>query len=119
MSKRLSDELHDFFLKYEAVLVTAASYVHTKCERGQKYTKTRDVARWVANDLPSLYASVFGRGEQKHLRPYRVESMLAHARFLGAYDVLGIRGVPGRGLTAAGPRPMARGAGHLRLVKSA
>lgn len=117
-----SAELGDFFTKYEAVLSLAAAYVRRKHERGQRYTKTEDIARWVAHDLPSVYARAFGQGEQKHLRVYRVLSMLSHARFLGAYEPLGIRGVPGRGLTVLGamgaPRK-ARGARHLRLVESA
>ena len=118
---KVSAELATFFAKYEAVLAMAASYVHTKHARGQRYTRTSDVARWVAHDLPSLYAQVFGKGDQRHVRAYRVESMLSHARFLGAYEMLGIRGVPGRGLTTAGARgsvKKARGARHLRLVKA-
>lgn len=118
-----SAELAEFFTKYEAVLVLTASYVHTKHARGQLYTKTEDVARWVAHDLPSVYAATFGRGEQKHLRLYRVLSMLSHARFLGAYEALGLRGVPGRGLTVSGAHGKgsvrkAHGARHLRLVKA-
>lgn len=118
-AKRPAGDLAEFFERYSAVLETVAKYVHAKVERGQQYTTTKSVARWIAHDLPTLYRKTFGK-TPKPLKVWRVMGMLSHARYLGAYDHLDIRSVPGRGLTVVStPR---KGSGKrmragLRVIK--
>lgn len=103
-------DLAEFFARYGAVLEHAASYVHGRTKRGQRYTTTEEVARWIGHDLPTLYRQTFGR-TPKELKTWRVASMLAHATYLGAMDALDVRCVRGRGFTPAKQR-----AKHLRRV---
>lgn len=118
-AKRPTGDLAEFFERYSAVLETVAKYVHAKVERGQQYTTTKSVSRWIAHDLPTLYRKTFGK-TPKPLKVWRVMGMLSHANYLGAYGHLDIRCVPGRGLTVVStPR---KGSGKrmragLRVIK--
>jgi hypothetical protein len=118
-AKRPTGDLAEFFERYGAVLETVAKYVHAKVERGHVHTPTKQAARWIAHDLPTLYRKTFGK-TPKALKVWRVMSMLSHARYLGAYEALDIRCVPGRGLTVVStPR---KGSGKrmradLRVIK--
>lgn len=113
--KKVRGELGEFFERYGAVLESVASFVHAKVERGQKYTTTEAVSRWIAHDLPTLYRNTFGR-TPKALKTWRVRTMLSNANYLGAYGHLDIRTVPGKGLTVvSSPR---KGSGRrLRVIK--
>lgn len=118
--KKVRGELGEFFERYGAVLESVSSYVHAKVERGQKYTPTKDVARWIAHDLPTLYRNTFGR-TPKPLKTWRVMTMLSNANYLGAYGHLDIVVRRGRGLTIAseprkGSGKRIRRAG-LRVIK--
>lgn len=129
-AKRPVGDLNEFFERYGAVLETVAKFVHAKVERGQQYTPTKVVAKWIAHDLPTLYRKTFGK-TPKPLKVWRVMGMLSHANYLGAYLGLDIRSVPGRGLTVvseprkgSGKRIRAASAGkakvriiNLRIIK--
>jgi hypothetical protein len=91
-AKRPTGDLAEFFERYGAVLETVAKYVHAKVERGHVHTPTKQAARWIAHDLPTLYRKTFGK-TPKALKVWRVMSMLSHARYLGAYEALDIRGL--------------------------
>jgi hypothetical protein len=97
-TRRPAGDLGEFFERYGSILETVARYVHAKVERGHVHTPTKQAARWIAHDLPTLYRKTFGK-TPKALKVWRVMSMLSHARYLGAYEALDIRCVPGRGLT--------------------
>lgn len=122
-AKRPAGDLGEFFERYGSVLETVAKFVHAKVERGQIHTPTKNVAKWIAHDLPTLYRKTFGK-TPKPLKVWRVMGMLSHARYLGAYAALDIRCVPGRGLTVvseprkgSGKRIRAASAGKFRVIK--
>lgn len=122
-AKRPTGDLAEFFERYSAVLEKVASYVHSRVDRGREYTTTKEASRWIAHDLPTLYRKTFGK-TPKPLKIWRVMGMLSHAKYLGAYDQLDIRSVPGRGLTVvstprkgSGKRIRAAAKGKLRVIK--
>lgn len=105
--------LAEFHERYAAVLEAVARRVHHLAERGQKYTPTRELARWVARDLPTLYRQTFGKGGPKPLREWRVKTMLSNANYLGAFEALDIKAQRGKGLTTV----VAPRRGRLKLIQ--
>jgi hypothetical protein len=92
------EALEDFFRVYETVLKIVSNRVHALVDRGVKYTPTREVAQWVAHDLPATFRKAFGH-VPKPLKTWRMLTFMSNAAYLGAYESLDIRSVPGRGLT--------------------
>lgn len=105
-------KLTEFHQRYAAVLSAVASRVHHLVERGQTFTPTKDLARWIAHDLPTLYRQTFGR-TAKPLKTWRVLTMLSNANYLGAFEDLDIRAVRGKGLTTV----VAPRRGRLKLIQ--
>lgn len=87
----------NFVTRYQSVIEACARFVHEKCaKRGVKHVTTAQLARWVANDLPTLYRKTFG-STPKHLKVWRVKTMISNAVFLGAFESHDIAAVHGRG----------------------
>ena len=105
--------LAEFNDRYAAVLEAVARRIHYLVERGQKYTPTHELARWVARDLPTLYRQTFDKGGVLPLKEWRVKTMLANANYLGAFLALDIKAQRGKGLTSI-VRPRRR---NLTLIK--
>jgi hypothetical protein len=112
---RATTNLDEFYTRYSAVLEAVASRVHALVGRGQKYSSTYDLARWIAHDLPTLYRQTFG-STPKPLRIWRVKTMLSNANYLGAYDALDIKTVRGKGVTTE-VKPRTRGKAKLRVIR--
>jgi len=112
--------LDEFYTRYSAVLEAVARRVHALVERGQKYTSSEALARWIGHDLPTLYRNTFG-STPKPLRVWRVKTMLSNANYLGAFDALDIRSVRGKGVTTVvEPRvakKVRRGRAKLRVIR--
>ena len=112
-AKKRSSDVGEFFMRYGAVLEAVARRVHYLAGRGQKYTPTKELARWVAKDLPTLYRQTFGKGGPKPLKEWRVKTMLSNANYLGAFEALDIKAQRGKGMTTV---VVAR-RGRLKLIQ--
>jgi hypothetical protein len=63
-----------------------------------KFATRRELAQWVAGDLPTLYAKTFCNGRERsseklHVKVWRVQQMLSTAVFLGAVRGKGMQSV--------------------------
>ena len=89
---------NDFTIRYAAVIDACSRFVHARHGRGQKYVTTTQLAEFIAHSLPTLYRKTFG-STPKHLKVWRVKTMISNAAFLGAFGDHDVRSVRGRGFT--------------------
>lgn len=109
ITKKILQSDSEFMERYSSIIDAAANRIHYLVSRNHQYTPTVEVANWIISSLPSLARKTWGR----ELKRWRVVTMLSNARFLGAFEDLDVRSVPGKGLTTVvKPRK-----GKLRLVK--
>lgn len=86
--------------RYAAILEVAANRVrYLVNDRGQKYVTVADIAFWIVKDLPARYRATFHGQDPLLLKVWRIKTLLSNARFLGAYEAVGIRSVRGQGIT--------------------